>query len=108
MFIFEFLSIVRDEWFGEADTICLFREMKAVSNLNFKLFNVPNPDKQTAALSRAMIYATSIEKVVRDVYEGPVIDEIDLEDLKRFATEFSYERCNIVLARSDPTIAEEC
>lgn len=97
-FIFEYLSIVRDEWFAEPDTICFFQEMKTMSSLNYQMYRVPDPASYTSALSQAMIFTQDMSRVLQDVYEDAVFAEVDLEDCKRFATECSYERCKVIFA----------
>ena len=50
-FIFEYLSIVRDEWFAEPENIPLFKEMQAISNLSYQIYKIPDPKAHTIELS---------------------------------------------------------
>ena len=48
-----------------------------------------------------MIYTTNISDIIKEVYDEPVIGEIDLADIKKMLSEFSYEKCKINLNLND-------
>ena len=75
--------------------------MKLISNLSYEIYKIPDPEEQTTALGQAMVHAIDLKNLVKDAQEETIFDEIDLDDIKQFVTEFSYERCYVILQGND-------
>ena len=44
-----------------------------------------------------MIYSNDVSNILKETYDEPVIDEIDLNDIKLMLSQFSYETCKLNL-----------
>ena len=48
-----------------------------------------------------MFHCKDLSKIVRNTYKTNIIDEIDLEDIKKMLEELNYLKCKIVLMGND-------
>ena len=54
-----------------------------------------------ALLTSAMICCRTLADVIKDVYDEPVIGEIDIADVRKMLDEISYEKTKIVVNGND-------
>ncbi len=98
--IFEYIKIVKDEWLAK-DTLDFFREIQTISDLSYKIYNVPAQEEHVVALSEAMLLTTDPTRILEDVYAETIVRKIDQQDIKAFLGELTFEKCKIVLNGND-------
>ena len=48
-----------------------------------------------------MLHTLNPAKVLKEIYSVPIIDKIDVADIKSIISECTYEKCKIVLTGND-------
>ena len=48
-----------------------------------------------------MIYVSDLSNLIKEVYSKPIIDEIDMDDIKLLFDELRYDRCKMSLDGND-------
>ena len=74
--MFEYIRVVKDEWLV-GKTLDIFKEQKTMSDLNYKIYTVPDQTEHTVALSEAMLLTSDPRHILQDVYSSPIIPSID-------------------------------
>ena len=97
---FEWIRIAKDEWLSRGN-LDFFHEMKTVSDLSYKIYNVPSQDEHVCKLSDAMLTLDDHTHILEEVYTSTILNEIDYEDVKSYLGNLNYENCKVVLNGND-------
>ena len=72
--------------------------------MEYDIYTVPNPEDNVTALAERMLSVTDLKKLIKEANGGnehPVVEDIDIKDLRYMLDDLSYANCKIVLIGKD-------
>ena len=75
--------------------------MKTIHDLNYKVYKLPSPAEHVCNLSAALIHTLDSSKVLQEVFEDTIFENVDTADIRELLQYFDYNTCKIVLVGND-------
>ena len=88
----------------------MFTECQMISRLSYDIYNVPEGEGQVQNLSSKMIYNQGFRdqsRLLEQVYSEALFESIDLEDIKETLSQFTLEKCKVVLM-AQSLLGDDC
>jgi hypothetical protein len=80
----------------------LFEEYSLLSQLSYDLYTVPeDKEEHVNQLAENLLTSKKPQKLLKRVYEMPVVESYDTKHIKKLLEIFQYETCKIMLVGNE-------